>query len=132
MLTPAPGDISPENNHRDQLLLHSAFSGNSMRAYSTYFFEHAGLPTDQSFNMSIVGYSLGMAGVIIPVSLYLYDSFSRLLGGFFDVFLLPWFLVPNVGQRTLYILGLTWMGGLSITIDGIGIPQGTLPTPAPA
>ena len=44
-------------------------SGNTMRAYSTYFFEQAGLPVDQAFNMSIVASALGLAGVIVAVSL---------------------------------------------------------------
>jgi len=46
-------------------------SGSTLRAYMTYFFQQAGLPTDQSFNMSIVGYALGLIGVIVAVSLWL-------------------------------------------------------------
>jgi MFS transporter, SP family, general alpha glucoside:H+ symporter len=43
-------------------------SGSTVRAYATYFFQQAGLPTDQAFNMSIVGYGLGLAGVMTSVS----------------------------------------------------------------
>jgi len=45
------------------------FSGNSLRGYSTYYFEQAGLATAQSFNMSIVGVALGFIGMAISVSL---------------------------------------------------------------
>ena len=45
------------------------FSGNTLRAYSTYFFEQAGLPVNQAFNMSIVASALGLLGVIVAVSL---------------------------------------------------------------
>jgi MFS transporter, SP family, general alpha glucoside:H+ symporter len=44
-------------------------SGSTFRAYSTYFFQQAGLPTDQAFNMSIVTYALAMAGVFVAVSI---------------------------------------------------------------
>jgi hypothetical protein len=43
------------------------FSGAPLRGYATYFFQQAGLPTDQAFNMSIVGYGLGIAGVASSV-----------------------------------------------------------------
>lgn len=43
-------------------------SGNSLRGYSTNFFEQAGLPTDQAFNMSIVVYAIAIIGVILAVS----------------------------------------------------------------
>ena len=49
-------------------------SGNGLRSYSTYFFTQAGLPTDQAFNMTIVGYGLGIAGVLIAVSIPLFRS----------------------------------------------------------
>ncbi|KIV86730.1 hypothetical protein PV11_02325 [Exophiala sideris] len=40
-------------------------SGTKLRAYATYFFLQAGLPTTQSFNMSIVIYVLSLAGTIL-------------------------------------------------------------------
>ena len=42
-------------------------SGTTLRAYATYFFQQAGLPTDQSFNMSIVTYVLSLVGTIVAV-----------------------------------------------------------------
>ena len=44
-------------------------SGSTLRAYATYFFEQAGLPTEQAFNMSIVAYALGLAGELTSVSI---------------------------------------------------------------
>ena len=54
-------------------------SGNPLRAYATYFFQQAGLPTSQAFNMTIVSYVLGMVGVLIAVrvSLFYFVSFSQ-------------------------------------------------------
>jgi MFS transporter, SP family, general alpha glucoside:H+ symporter len=42
-------------------------AGTTLRAYATYFFLQAGLPIDQSFNMSIVTYVLSLTGVIVAV-----------------------------------------------------------------
>lgn len=44
------------------------FNGNPIRGYSTYFFEQAGLPTTQAFNMSIVGFALAIVGGFGSVS----------------------------------------------------------------
>jgi SP family general alpha glucoside:H+ symporter-like MFS transporter len=73
--------------------------GNSLRANSTYFFEQAGLPTTQAFNMTIVNYSLALLGQIVA-----------------------WFIISYVGRRTIYLWGLTWIFVLFIIIGGIGIP----------
>jgi MFS transporter, SP family, general alpha glucoside:H+ symporter len=43
-------------------------SGSTLRAYATYFFEQAGLPVDQAFNMSIITYGISLLGVIVSVS----------------------------------------------------------------
>jgi SP family general alpha glucoside:H+ symporter-like MFS transporter len=43
-------------------------SGSTFRAYSTYFFQQAGLPTDQAFDLSVVAYALELIGVIVAVS----------------------------------------------------------------
>ena len=43
-------------------------SGSTSRAYSTYFFQQAGLRTDQAFDISIVAYALELVGVIVAVS----------------------------------------------------------------
>lgn len=44
-------------------------SGNSLRGYSTYYFQQAGLATTQSFNLSIVGVVLGLVGMVMAVRL---------------------------------------------------------------
>lgn len=45
-------------------------TGAPLRAYMTYFFKQAGLPTDQSFNMTIVALALSVFGVIGAVSVH--------------------------------------------------------------
>lgn len=44
-------------------------TGAPLRAWMTYFFQQAGLPTDQSFNMTIVALSLSFLGVLGAVSI---------------------------------------------------------------
>jgi SP family general alpha glucoside:H+ symporter-like MFS transporter len=44
-------------------------TGAPLRAYMTYFFQQAGLPTDQSFNMSIVALVVSVLGVFGAVSI---------------------------------------------------------------
>lgn len=41
--------------------------GTTLRAYATYFFEQAGLPAEQSFNMSIITYVVSFVGTIVAV-----------------------------------------------------------------
>jgi SP family general alpha glucoside:H+ symporter-like MFS transporter len=72
--------------------------GNSLRANSTYFFQQAGLPTDQAFNMTIVNYVLALLGQIVA-----------------------WFIISYVGRRKIYLWGLTWIVVLFIIIGGIGV-----------
>ncbi|KIW92401.1 uncharacterized protein Z519_07385 [Cladophialophora bantiana CBS 173.52] len=72
-------------------------SGASFRTYSTYFYKQAGLATDQAFNMAIGQYALGIVGV-----------FSA------------WFLLPRIGRRTIYLLGLLCMTTLLVTIGVLG------------
>lgn len=43
-------------------------SGSTLRSYMIYFFEQAGLPTEDSFNMSVVALSLSVIGVTCSVS----------------------------------------------------------------
>jgi SP family general alpha glucoside:H+ symporter-like MFS transporter len=52
-------------------------SGSTLRAYATYFFEQAGLPVDQAFNMSIITYGISLLGVIVFVSLARYSVVTR-------------------------------------------------------
>ncbi|CAK7229113.1 hypothetical protein SEUCBS140593_007137 [Sporothrix eucalyptigena] len=68
--------------------------GSGIMAYSTVFFEEAGLPTTQSFNMSMVQYALGVIGGV-----------------------LAWWLMIGFGRRTLYVWG-TWV--LCVVIMGTG------------
>lgn len=76
-------------------------SGSGLRSYSTYFYKQAGLPTYQAFNMSIAGYALGIVGVFTA-----------------------WFLLPHMGRRTMYLVGLIC---LAVCLIIVGI-LGTVPT----
>lgn len=58
-------------------------SGIYLVGYATYFFSLAGLPTDQSFDMSVGFLALGFIGTC-----------------------LSWFLLVHVGRRRIYISGL--------------------------
>ncbi|RSL40074.1 hypothetical protein CEP53_013609 [Fusarium sp. AF-6] len=73
-------------------------TGSQFRGFMTYFFLQAGLPTDQSFNMTIVALTLSVLGV---------------LGA--------WVVMTYVGRRTMYL----WDGALTITlftaIGGMGV-----------
>ena len=43
-------------------------NGNPIRGYSTYFLQQAGLPTVQSFNMTIGGFAVAIVGGFFSVS----------------------------------------------------------------
>lgn len=73
------------------------FSGTGLRTYSTYFYQQAGLPSTQAFNMSLIQYTLGIVGVIIA-----------------------WFMIPYFGRRTLYISGLVGLGVCLLTMGSLG------------
>ena len=72
--------------------------GAGFRNYSTYFYQQAGLPTVQAFNMTIVQYVLGIVGVFIA-----------------------WAVLPYVGRRTLYLWGLIFIVASHFTTGGIGV-----------
>lgn len=72
-------------------------SGTGLRVYSTYFYQQAGLPSTQAFNMSLIQYALGMVGVLIA-----------------------WFMLPYLGRRTLYIWGLIGLLGCLLIIGALG------------
>jgi SP family general alpha glucoside:H+ symporter-like MFS transporter len=57
--------------------------GAGLMGYSTYFYEQAGLPTSDSFDMAIAQYGIGIVGT-----------------------LLSWVLMSYFGRRTLYLRGL--------------------------
>ncbi|KAF4468137.1 MFS transporter SP family general alpha glucoside:H+ symporter [Fusarium albosuccineum] len=73
-------------------------TGSQFRGFMTYFFLQAGLPTDQSFNMTIVALTLSVLGV---------------LGA--------WVVMTYVGRRTMYL----WGGALTVVIftaiGGMGV-----------
>ncbi|ETN44115.1 uncharacterized protein HMPREF1541_10665 [Cyphellophora europaea CBS 101466] len=75
-------------------------SGSTLRSYATYFLQSAGLPTDQAFNMTIVGYGLGIAGVMVS-----------------------WLLMPHVGRRTLFLWGLAILTLIMLLVGGLGVAQ---------
>lgn len=69
--------------------------GSTFMGYSTYFYEQAGLPVTQSFNMSLGQYALGAMGTM-----------------------LSWVLMQRFGRRTLYLAGQTVM---FLLLLGIGL-----------
>lgn len=75
-------------------------SGTGLRIYSTYFYQQAGLPTDQAFNMTIIQYALGFIGVFIA-----------------------WATLPRFGRRTLYICGLAILAVILLVIGGLGAAE---------
>ncbi|KAH8670303.1 MFS maltose permease MalP [Tricladium varicosporioides] len=67
--------------------------GSAFMGYSTYFYEQAGLPTVQAFNMSMGQYAIGFVGTIGS-----------------------WFLMSHAGRRTLYVNGLAMLTVLLLCI----------------
>lgn len=81
-------------------------SGTGLRTYSTYFYQQAGFPTDQAFNISLIQYALGIGGAFVA-----------------------WFLLPYCGCRTLYIWGLFGLMACLLIIGGLGtVDYTTRPT----
>ena len=74
------------------------FCGASFMAFSTYFYEQAGLATSNAFTMSMVQYAIGAVGTI-----------------------LAWFLMIHLGRRTLYIWGQAAMCLVLLIIGFLGI-----------
>lgn len=68
-------------------------SGIYLIGYATYFFQLAGLATDQSFNMSVGFLALGFTGTC-----------------------LSWFLLIHIGRRRIYITGLAVLATLQLII----------------
>ena len=56
--------------------------GSTFMGYSTYFYQQAGLPTVEAFNLSMGQYALGVLGTVGS-----------------------WFLMSRAGRRTLYLYG---------------------------
>lgn len=72
--------------------------GAGLMAYSTYFYEQAGLATSNSFNMSLGQYALGFLGTLFS-----------------------WVLMTYFGRRTLYVGGLIILNVLLFTIGFISL-----------
>ncbi|KAG0652955.1 Maltose transport MAL61 [Hyphodiscus hymeniophilus] len=72
--------------------------GSAFMGYSTYFYEQAGLPTVDAFDMSMAQYALGAIGT---------------MGS--------WFLMSHAGRRTLYINGLALLTLLLLLIGLVSI-----------
>ncbi|KAA8649437.1 hypothetical protein EYZ11_008130 [Aspergillus tanneri] len=70
--------------------------GQNLMGYYSYFMVQAGLPTVQSFNMSLVQYALGIVGTISS-----------------------WFLMSMAGRRTLHVSGLTCLFTLLIIVGSL-------------
>ncbi|KAH8665537.1 general substrate transporter [Ilyonectria robusta] len=73
-------------------------TGAPLRGFMTYFFKQAGLPTDQSFNMTIIALLLSVLGV---------------LGA--------WVVMTYAGRRTMYLWGNILTIALFIAIGGMGV-----------
>lgn len=69
------------------------FCGSSMGGTPTYFFIQAGLPNSVSFQMSIGGLGIASVGTIIS-----------------------WFLMAQLGRRTLYLVGLSALSAILFTV----------------
>ncbi|RSL85093.1 hypothetical protein CEP52_016243 [Fusarium oligoseptatum] len=73
-------------------------TGSQFRGFMTYFFLQAGIPTDQSFNMTIVALTLSVLGV---------------LGA--------WVVMTYAGRRTMYLWGGALTIALFTAIGGMGV-----------
>jgi len=76
--------------------------GTNIMGYSTYFMKQAGLPTVQSFNMSLGQYALGVVGT-----------------------LLSWFLMARAGRRTIYFGGMCTLCTLLMIIGFCSLSKTT-------
>ena len=77
--------------------------GSGLMAYSTVFYQRAGLAVTQSFTMSLAQYSIGFVGT-----------------------LLSWVLMSYIGRRVLYVYGLATLCSLLLVVGFISIaPENT-------
>ncbi|KAI4724772.1 putative sphingosine-1-phosphate lyase [Aureobasidium sp. EXF-10728] len=72
--------------------------GGGIMAFSSYFFERAGLDTAYSFDLTMAQYGLGAVGVFIA-----------------------WALIPWIGRRTLFLVGQVLMMVLLLIIGFLGV-----------
>ena len=75
-----------------------AFCGSSFMGFSTYFFEQAGLDTENAFSMSLGNYAIGAVGVFVA-----------------------WFAMGHFGRRTLYIWGQIFMVAVLLIIGFLSL-----------
>ncbi|KAL9618126.1 MAG: hypothetical protein Q9160_007133 [Pyrenula sp. 1 TL-2023] len=75
-----------------------SLSGAGLGAYSTYFYQQAGLPTDYSFTMTVAQYGVAIVGVFCT-----------------------WFLLAHLGRRTIFLVGLSKMACCLLVIGSLGI-----------
>ncbi|KKK22767.1 hypothetical protein P175DRAFT_0471342 [Aspergillus ochraceoroseus IBT 24754] len=77
--------------------------GSGLMAYSTIFYQRAGLPVSQSFNMTVAQYGIGFVGTV-----------------------LSWVLMSYLGRRRLYVGGLGILCVLLLVVGFISIaPEST-------
>lgn len=69
-------------------------TGSTLMGYSTYFYQQAGMSVDNSFNMTIAGYAIGLGGTLVA-----------------------WFLMGRFGRRTLYLSGQI-LAGIALLATG--------------
>ncbi|KAK9318726.1 general substrate transporter [Lipomyces orientalis] len=67
-------------------------------SYSTYFYQQAGLATNQSFNFSLIQYALGAFGTVFS-----------------------WLLMTYCGRRTLYLHGMAVMFVLLLIVGFVSL-----------
>lgn len=72
--------------------------GAGFMGYSTYFYEAAGLPNTQAFNMSLAQYAIGFFGTLFS-----------------------WVLMTHLGRRTLYVGGLMTLNVLLLIVGFISL-----------
>lgn len=73
-------------------------SGAGLGAFSTYFYERAGLGTDHAFTMTVCQYGLGIIGVFCT-----------------------WSLLSRFGRRTMFLFGLSMMACCLNAIGLLGV-----------
>ncbi|CAK7206137.1 hypothetical protein SEUCBS139899_008921 [Sporothrix eucalyptigena] len=75
--------------------------GAGLMAYSTYFYENAGLPTDKAFDMSLALYAIGFFGTLFS-----------------------WVFMSQFGRRTLYMGGLFALCVILLIVGFISLAPG--------
>lgn len=79
-----------------------AMSGGNVAGYASYFFQSAGLSTDNAYNMSIGQYCMGIVGTLCS-----------------------WFLIAHIGRRDIYMWGLFANGALFLIMGFVSLAPST-------